>query len=48
VPLPNASARPLATIPVVIRSAAPIPPPVPLPLSTILPIPPIAPPVLGR
>src|SRR5207249_5572142 len=44
-PLPTASAHPLSTIPVVIRSAAPIPPPIPLPLSTLLPLPP---PILGR
>lgn len=42
---PGASARPLSTIPIVIRSAAPIPAPV-LPVSTSLPIlPPIVPPI---
>jgi hypothetical protein len=39
-PLPAASGRPLSTIPVVIRTAAPLPGPGLLPLPTGVPIPP--------
>ncbi|OLC10227.1 MAG: hypothetical protein AUH39_02645 [Chloroflexi bacterium 13_1_40CM_67_9] len=45
-PLRITAPRPFSTVPVVIRSAAPIPPPVNVPLPSSLPLQP--PPILGR